>query len=636
MRKSLFFTGFIFLIIISGCSDLTSGQQALNDEPVVIETIARGEILQPGESIPVEYILNETETPPDKLVITVTDQVGNIVFEETFEEDPLPEWIPEIETEQGFTDGLYSLRMDFYTGDELFFSETREFFITAAVRSIVSITSYPPVLYPGGGGLFYADIDGSEEDCWLRWMLDGEKIAEGTVTDGYRSIEIEAPDTEGVYNLSLEVFPFEPPEGGYAFKSILKKEIPLYINKQQKAGVNEFGPANEFSSLFHFRGSYLDSAGADLDKTDELSPVGNPELSVKDGLFGYYMTRQTGFKTESLMIPAGNGELQSFSVMMSMIPYDLPGDSFSDNPDEIFYTGFSDGSLEVSAGVFPDGRMKGEIAVGGERFSLYSEAPLLSEDVYSSVSFAVKPDEEKLVLAWYLDGVPESEMSYYPEPGVKASWTDLKLSEKPAESRILGGNGTSGLMDEFGVYRGAIDPEQFRRAMEYEYGKFLMYAEGFDGRTDDLGFSDQNVFTENSRLVIGPGSSVDFPPIFPGYEEVVFMIETSGAGSQHADAVFYIDRETSGIINARLDDEIKKSDGISFSLIFTTDAVSLDGLDNQSIGTGLTGDFSGIGFRIVNNDQQQMLELESILIIRKNINVTENKVNIPAGKTIRS
>ena len=251
MRKLLFYTILILLVILTGCSDFSSPNTDPGEQAVEIETLSRGDIIQAGESIDIEYTINESETPVNRLNIVITGPDSEIIEDMEIEEEPLSGWVNPVELDESAKQGLYSIRFDFYSDEEVIFSEIREFFIAPAIGGIRSIASYPPVLYPGGGGLFHAETDAGCDDCWLRWSLDDDVIAEGAGSDGYGSIEIKAPDSEGVYNLSLELFPFAPAEsGGYDFGSSIRKEIPLYVNTEQKSGVNEFEDSDGFFSLF--------------------------------------------------------------------------------------------------------------------------------------------------------------------------------------------------------------------------------------------------------------------------------------------------------------------------------------------------------------------------------------------------
>ena len=287
-----------------------------------------------------------------------------------------------------------------------------------------------------------------------------------------------------------------------------------------------------------------------------------------------------------------------------------------------FITGYSDGSFEVAASLLANGRLKGTVKIGEDVFSLSSQSPLLKENEYSSISLAVDPSDDELEITWFLNGTPDSTIIYSVDEETPAAWMTSVYSEAIAETRIFGGAGFEGLVDEAGVYKGAIDPQQFNRAMDLKYGKALMYAQGFDGSPDELIYDKAEATVENSRLKIAPGASVDFPPVYPGYEEVIFKIDLANSGTRQAEAVFYADSDKAGFINVDFLSGFESSD-VVFSLIFSNDFVILDKYGTQNIESGITGDFSAVGYRIQNNDTEKILELESVIIIRKRINITE-------------
>ncbi len=636
MHKILGFTALIFLVIVSGCRDMAVGRGETDYSPVTVETISRGAVLRLDEAFLIDYKINESSLIPDKLIITVTDSSGKVVFERSIEEGVSDELSQDVQPAGAFPEGIYTLRLDFYSDEEIFYTETREFFVSSVAYDINSITSYPPVLYPGGGGLFYADTEDGNSGCWLRWVLDGEVIAEGDSSEGYSSIEIEAPAAEGVYNLSLELFPFSPGRGtSYDFESVIKKEIPLYINKKQKSGVNEFGPDANFSNIFHFRGNLINSAEAADVKS--LEYYGNPELSVKNGILGYYLDKASSLNSDQILVPVPDKSFDAFSVMLSLIPYNLP----EFGSDEIFFAGSDEGSYSVSINVFPDGSLAAEIVIAGDTYSHRSAGPLLEAGRYSSISLRVDPDEYGVGLIWYIDGVPEQDAGYFLLSPDDLSWKSFSFDREGAVTRIFGGGGFDGLIDEFGIYPGEADPKQYWRAMELEYGKSLIYAEGFDGESEDLTLSD-GVYIKDSSLYIGPDSYADFPPVFPGFEELSFRIVVSG-GQGDAEAVFYVDSDSSEIVrvplvvnNASKANKKAEYSDIEFSLIFDVDSIGLgaDPLPNKELTA--VGDFKSIGYRIINNNDSETLEIKSILITRKRVSITDNEINIPSGKNINS
>ena len=639
MRKSLCLTVLLVLLFSTACSDLSSGGAA-SDEPVEIIAVERGEIIQPGQNLEYSVTLTDKNLVPDRLELSVTDESGSIIYSDTKEESPLEDFTDLLQFSPETVPGRYVLRFDFYKADELLFSDSREFFITPDKCTINSINSYPPVLYPGAGGLLYADIECSGSGCWLRWTLDGEVIAEGTEVDGYRSIEIEAPESEGAYNLSLEIFPFAPSENGnYDFESPEKKEVPLYINREHKTALNEFSPENSFRDLYHFRGNFINSASGVPADGRELVPVGMPELAVYDGIFGYYFESGESLHLDSLMMPVSDSSLDDFTVMTSFIPYYSPGvEAASGEYQELFYTGTQDGYLYLSMGINNRGELYSAVKIGDNYYDLFSEGQLLMDGQYCTLGFAVSSDEDKsLKLVWNLNGQPIAEKVIVNDGGDTAPWKNIKSTESEAETRILGGDKIAALMDEFGIYSDSVDPQQYSKAMTLKYGKFLMYAEGFDGADQSLPDDSPKAYVADSSLFIEPGSAVDFPVIYPGYEEVVFTIGTGETPADNASVAFYLNgsNDMPELLKLRLEN-IPGEEEVTFSLIFTDDSVVLDRAGYSDIGASLAEDFNGIAYRLVNDDAEKTLEIKRILIIRKNLDISINEVNIPAGKNIRS
>lgn len=622
----------ILLIILSGCSDTSMGSDSSYEkDPVEITSLTKGEILHEGSFLEIEYTVNEQETILNKLIISILNSEGEAVKEVVIEEEPLSEYIPEMEIEYGFPEGRYRLLLEFYNGDELFLSDEREFFITSESYYIKSITSYPPVLYPGGGGLFYADIESPADDCWLRWSLDGSEIASGMRSGGYQSIRIDAPENEGVYELSLEVFPLPPAyEAGYDYQSTVIDFIPVYVNTNQKSGVNEFGPEDDFYALFHFRGSLINSSETELTGVESLGPVGSPVLSVKNGVFGYYLDGSSGFESEQCILPVEDGSLQSFSLMFSLLPGSLEGLSSEQDGTGLFYSGTEDGSFSLAVNAFPDGSLNAVLTAGGEEFQLYSEIPLISADNYSSIGLSVHPEDGQLTLSWYLNGVPAADTVFVATPvlSTEVPWLSVYTDGFSMKTSFAGIDGFEGLIDELGIYYlhsedgPAVDPGQYRRSMELEYGKFLMYAEGFDAESEDIILNPESASISGSSLIVAPGGEVVFPSVFPGYEEMVFSIVLTDSSTRFFEVVFNPDGLDDEIVRVDLASETDTAESVSFSLIFSPETVSVGETGAQDGETGYTGDFGGIVYRIINDDEIMNLEIESVLIIRKSINVS--------------
>ena len=634
MRKSLFFIVLIVLILFYSCNDLTSDRSGLENAPVEISAVEKGAAIAPGQTLEIDYNFSEDAPFMDRLSVTLSNVNGSIVYEDVIETDAFSDFSDFIDLEPEIPSGGYTLRFDFYSLDKLVFSDVREFFITSAFYSINSITSYPPVLYPGGGGLLYADINCSEADCWLRWSFDGEIIAEGSAEEGYRSLEIEAPDHEGVYDLIFEVFPFKPAQNrSYDFKSAVRKEVPVYVNREQKAALNEFQPESSFYDLYHFRGNLINSiSGADSERRDFI-PVGTPELAVYNGVFGYYFESGEGLETDSLMVPAEDGVLQDFSVMASFIPYFMLAHGESDGYFELFRTGYIDGSLSVSMGVTDLGGLEAAVRFGEISYKLSTEAGLLADGQYCTVGFSVSAADSVLRLSLNLNGEPAAEKTVVPAGPELSVWAAAVSPGGSAYSRLLGGLNPAVLLDEFGVYNESVDPKQYRKAMALEHGKSLLYAEGFDGAGDELVFGSEDAYIENSSLHIKPGGRVYLPSFLPGYEEIILRIETAGFEGDMLEAVFYLDeaQDAEGFASINFEEGLSE-----LSMVFSKDAVIIERSGADKLDLQLTEDFSGVSCGLKNNAAEDYIEVKSVLILRKNLDLSLNEVNISAGINIRS
>jgi hypothetical protein len=635
MRKIIVFLPVILLFLFSSCSDTSMGRSLYEEDPVELNVLSRGEVLQSGESLEIEYSLNDTETVLDRVEIRVVNSMGEVIEERIIEDAPREQYIDPFELSELLPEGRYVLILDFYSEGELYYKEQREFFITQSSYIIRSVNSYPPVLYPGGGGLLSADVENSADGGWLRWTLDGSVVAEGQSSDGYKDIVIDAPENQGVYELKLEVFPFPPPSGEtYDFESVLSKSIPLYVNREQTSGVNELTGPDDFFALFHFRGNYINSAEPELSGIGELEAAGSPRLAVHSGILGYYLDGQSGFKTDKLVLPSADSGLQSFSLMLSVIPYSLEGGG------NIFYSGTADGSFYMAVDVLDGGILRGELKLEDSTYNIFSSMPLLTGGEYTLINLKVQIIDGSLSFEFFKNGVPDSGI-LYPLNG------NLQLPDGVMTTSFFGRGGFTGLIDEAGIYYsgqagGAVmDPDQYRRAMELEYGKFLMYAEGFDGELTELTEGKDDVSIDSSTLIIGPGASVEFPPIYPGYEKVNVEITFSDLSTRNAEAVFYPEEGETEVFRLDFYSESEEENPFSFAMIFTSEGIETADIEPREEGPGAPVDFSGLSYSILNKDEEHDLEIESILITRKSINmskagISENVVGIDEKKGINS
>ncbi|MDC7127191.1 MAG: hypothetical protein PQJ46_16625 [Spirochaetales bacterium] len=650
MRKYLLII-LILIISISGCNNKLTFDTEVSNSPIDITSVSRGAILSANDEISTEYKIATLDFETDSIVISIIGPDGNVIY--TTETDDESR-IEVTDTGGSFSNitlksewgvGQYTIKYDFYADDEIVYSEYRDFFVTDSEINIKSINSYPPVLYPDGGGLFDADLYYSGDECWLRWSFDGGTIAEGSVSDGYESIEIKAPETEGVYDLTLEAFPFAPKEGAdYEFESSVKKTIPVYVNTEQSSVSGEFSPASKFYTLFHFRGNAYNSSESTSSGIEKLVSVGSPRLAVKNGIFGYYLDSVSGFSSEGLIIPYAEEKISSFSVMMSVIPYAFFTSSNEESGETLLlYSGYDDFYIKLK--ILEDGKLRGELAFSDSIYSIDSKNSLFTKNEYSSISFTVTEEDNVLSLSLYSDGAFDSSVKYNLSDNYSLSLPKADSVNNEAETLLFTDNNFTGLVDELGVYYDdgteseAVDPLQFERAKELEYGNSLVYADGFDKSSEELSLEDSTASIENSILIIPPNSIVELPSFVPAYEEIMINIELEDSSTISAKAVFSADTlDAEGsfdeIASVDLSSKIVLSYGetgegtsiVDFSLLFMSDGVQVASSDEeeQVQNTGFEGDFSSVSFKIENTSSELPLKIQSIFIVRKSLDLSTN------------
>lgn len=492
----------------SGLLDLYGGGEA-----VVIESILPGSVIAPGDAIPVSAQADETVSDPAYLELRVEDRRGDLLlsFEEPAADAPIS-----VATEE-LPPGYYLLIVRALDADrnELSASEV-PFFVVQQSTLIKGISAYPTAVLPKEGIVFYAELAQVSGDPYLRWSADGRTIGEGPVSQGKQLISWRVPESEGIYPVTAELFPFPPPEGeGFRFTAAERFKIEAFVSADPRTPRGELGPADAFSSLFHFRGTF-DSAG--FLELGEPAIEGEPVLAVESGIFGFRFAGGDALRFDRSMIPVASGEIAPFTLHLKGI--------FSE-PGRIFTVKRSRGEDFLRLGRTQSGLTLG---LNGQIYAFSLPTELFEAPRYLSLSF--DRTEEGMLLRWFLDG--------------RLRQTD-RLPRQPIPGDLanaLIGGGFSGMLDEFGIYTGEdrresiSDPDLFGFAMRERYGRRLLYARGFDDSAPQEGVSLGDRPTrpeiERSSLRIPAGEILDISlPALADAEgriELEFLSAVEGLG----------------------------------------------------------------------------------------------------------
>ena len=468
------------IIIFSACGDVSFLLPVENNQPeVTITSVSNGAILLPDDTFEVAVDYNDEEFFPDRLVIDLRNRDGEVLFSVELDSEGIFELPLPVELPADLGAGAYEVGVAVFQEEEEIAASNSIFFFVEEEYQIRAITAYPQIFYPGGRGLVIANLDIPENsNPYLRWSSDDVEIYAGLFTDGADKLQLEVPESEGVYTIRLEVFPFEP--GGsfggiedevvgedeilptFDFSSIISLEAQFFVSSAQGADDGELGPEKDYFSLFHFRGESVDW-GYDGDGSAAV-PVGTPILDISRGIFGFRFEGNDGFAVDKLLLPVVDGYIQPFSYSARFVLDSFDGSNtrmIDGGGEAVFSMEFIDGVLSASL------------------HSTSSQiAPLFLEEDGADLTLTIFPDETTVRYLWFIDGVLEGD--------------DLITYEAveitPGGRTVIGGDGGMyGIIDELGVYyrvtdEGAeVDMEVFARAMERTYSSDLVLAEGFDG-----------------------------------------------------------------------------------------------------------------------------------------------------------
>ena len=439
---------------------------------------------------------------------------------------------------------------------------------------ITGIASFPPLITASSPVLLSADLaTGEGTDPWLRWTWRGNTIAQGSASSGTASVLWTAPADEGVYTVTLEIFPVAPPAGtGFSFRSSIVMSTDIYVAAASAVARDELGPAVSYLSLFHLRADLVDAAAAARDLERTALPIGSPRIvPVGDG-FGYRLDAGAGFQVPWPVLPVADGILAPFTLSVGIKPEQLTG------ADRILTAKAGDLTFALQLGT--DASPEMAIGVPGAPETVVpSGAPSLAPGRRYLVSVSGEPRQNGLAVRWFIDGRQVSEtIAGLVLPAVAAG----------GSATVGGKDGFSAVIDELGVFyrddagRPATDPTLLRQALRRQHGDRLLLADGFDGMFLPAGFTATGKAALSAgRLVLPPEAAVELPPIPLPEEGFTIELEIGDDAARSADVRLAWAGEAGAFIEAR----VVAASG-TFRLEFASDsmtALTPDGMRKWSI-----------------------------------------------------
>ncbi|MBT3272682.1 MAG: hypothetical protein HN368_05985 [Spirochaetales bacterium] len=570
-----------------------------------IFSLRSGSVLYPEDTFEITLDFDDEEIMPDRLVIDLLDSEGEILFSVELDSEQILQLPLPVELPADIVDGTYEVVITVFQEGEEIGSESSLFFLIQEEFIIDAINAYPQFFYPGGLGLVYADLSIPDEaDPDLRWLGGDEVLLEGLLSEGADELQLQVPDREGVYSIRLEVFPFSPAdESIFDFISEISLEAQFFVSSTQDVDEAEFSPEENYYSLFHFRGEFVDWGS----RVGEAAvSIGIVDLAIAQGLFGFYFDGSNGFSAEEVLLPIVEGVIHPFSFSVRLAPFSQTGtliSMFDRTGAVVFSVGFDD-----------EERLSASLN-GSQTAAEYD----FESGVPVDLTLSVIPSEDSVLFLWFVDGIMLSAEEQIFEP---VDFENLGMTY------IGGENSAKAVIDEIGIFYKVTelgvetDSEVYERAMVRLYGEDLIYAEGFDGQhiPETLSYSEnQNLYlVEGGSLILLPEAGIEYYELPEIFDSLSFTIDKVGLGviTLRGDETGDIYYDSSSAAGTTEEGEENESDDDDTLLL---EVVSRDG----RLYSEQDGDTGDLGFvdeeltlTVVNDGEEDSVEIRSILIVK--------------------
>jgi hypothetical protein len=404
---------------------------------------------------------------------------------------------------------MYKLDLVLYSSGEVAQKKSASFFVAGDGWKITGIKSFPPVITATATVMLKAELQTpAGADAYLRWSWKSKVFAKGALSQGLGQVLWTAPSDVGVYTITLELFPSQPPAGtDFPFTSSLVLSTDIFVSGGKTMAAGDLGPEASYLSLLHLQANLADAgAGAKMLGKPKALAVGTPEVvSLEDG-FGYRLNGSNGIQIPWLALPVEGGNLKPFTVSIDLTVEDIAAGG------AVVTAAAADKGPSLAIFLDPDQHVpQARLSAGGGGVSIPWTGPSLLQNQRYLLSLSIVPQGGAIAAQWFLDGMQVSQGSYvFSLPGIAQEGTTLIGGEK----------GFKGIVDEFGVYyrdpagKPSTDPDQFLRAQTMKLGASLVMANGFDGMYLSEGFTvEGNGQQAAGALTLAPGAVLDLPAL---------------------------------------------------------------------------------------------------------------------------
>jgi hypothetical protein len=304
---------FFLIALVAGCSvEAILDPEGHKDKARVVTT-EEGSVIAPADGLPVSLEFDTMAKEADRtgffLKAVIRDAQERAVRSSSFGPGELDKAEPARIDVKDLKPGAYRASLTLTKAGVTVSERRLSFFVAAEQPKVIGTVVYPVSLRPRSGGLIQALFTASADaQPFIRWSMDGRILKEARAADGGELLPWTAPAQEGVYSLTMELFPFPPPGGkSFEFQSAQSFMTKLFVSQVYRPLGNDFGPAEDYFSLLHFSGDSVDfgSLQRGLREPVRAEPVGTPKLQLQQGVFGYLLDAGAGFRLVNPPWPVG-------------------------------------------------------------------------------------------------------------------------------------------------------------------------------------------------------------------------------------------------------------------------------------------------------------------------------------------
>ncbi len=494
-----------------------------------IEGISDGQVIAPGDSVSLKVSAASSQKNKDlELGITVYSASGEKVWNTRLTTSVLNEPLPPLALPE-LADGQYRMEIVLFSAGEEIQKKSAVFLNSKVKYRIAGIKSFPAVIKTDSAVLLKAELEIPEKsDPYLRWTWRGKTIAKGMASQGLTRFLWTAPNEEGVYTITLELFPFVPVEGAAGeLRSSLAMATDVYVSSGKGPASSELAPQNSYYALFGMQANLQDSGTAAKAGTKkEASLIGSPEIVPTDNGFGYRVSNGGGILIPRFILPVEEGALKPFTLSMGVKFESAPGEN------RILAIKSPDGfSFLVT---LPQDTLSPQLTLsfaGVRSLTVPARAPLTKEQRHL-LSISLVPWLGGLTVQWFVDGEQTNAAVFS---------ATLPLLGGEGSCVIAGEKGFTGTVDELAVYcrnsdgKPSSDPDLYKRAARAKFADAVVLAEGFDSVSIPEGFTlEGGGEIAAGALTLPAGAEIGLPPFTAAGEGMSARIFLSAESAQTA------------------------------------------------------------------------------------------------------